>query len=46
MDESVRDIKIDRFVTGDQTKIYTITDKLTNKKFSFAIKTCVLPAGI
>jgi hypothetical protein len=41
-----RDLKIDRFTTGDNSKIYTITDKETGKRMSFAVRTCVLPAGI
>lgn len=32
--------------TSDQTKIYTLQDRLTERKIKFAIKTCVLPAGI
>lgn len=41
-----RDIKISRFVTSDQTKVYTVTDLSSGKKISFALRTCVLPAGI
>jgi hypothetical protein len=37
---------ITNFVTGDKTKVYTLTDKVTNKKINFAVKACVLPAGI
>lgn len=40
------DISIKRFVTSEQTKVYTLTDKLSSKEFNFAVKTCVLPAGI
>ncbi len=32
--------------TSDQTKIYTLRDRLTDREIKFAIKTCVLPAGI
>lgn len=41
-----RDIEIKKFVTSDQSKVYTITDVSSGKKLSFAIRTCVLPAGI
>jgi hypothetical protein len=41
-----RDISIDKFVTSDQTKIYNLKDRLTSKKFTFAVKSCVMPAGI
>jgi hypothetical protein len=41
-----RAIGIDRFMTSDQTKVYRVYDKETEKDFIFAIKTCVLPAGI
>jgi len=40
------DISIKRFVTGDQTKVYTLMDKTSEKKINIAVKTCVLPAGI
>jgi hypothetical protein len=40
------DIVIKRFVTSDQTKVYTLTDKTSTKEINFAVKTCVLPAGI
>jgi hypothetical protein len=39
-------IRVDRFVTSDQTKVYTILDKTREQEISFAVKTCVLPAGI
>ncbi len=32
--------------TSDSTKVYTLQDRLTDRKIKFAIKTCVLPAGI
>ncbi len=41
-----RDIAISRFMTGDQTKVYTLTNKDDGKQLSFAIRACVLPAGI
>jgi len=37
---------IEKFVTGDDAKIYTLTEIITNKKFKFAIKSCVLPPGL
>lgn len=40
------DVKIEKFSASDQTKIYTLTEKKTDKKIKFAVKTCVLPAGI
>jgi hypothetical protein len=39
-------IIISRFRASDQTKVYTISDRNTNKQLNFAIKTCVLPAGL
>jgi len=41
-----RDILISKFVTSDQSKVYTLTDKSSGKKLSFALRTCILPAGI
>jgi len=41
-----REIKISKFVTSDQTKIYTLKDRISGKEINFAVKTCVLPAGI
>jgi len=41
-----RDISIRKFVTGDQTKVYTIKDVDTSKQINIAVRTCVLPAGI
>jgi len=32
--------------TSDQTKIYSLKDRMTEREIKFAIKTCVLPAGI
>lgn len=40
------DVFIKIFVTGDGTKIYTLTDAETEKAVSFAVKSCVLPAGL
>jgi hypothetical protein len=39
-------IIIDMTRTSDSTKVYTLQDRLTDRKIKFAIKTCVLPAGI
>jgi hypothetical protein len=41
-----RDISIQRFMAGDQTKVYTVEDRDSKKQIKFAIRTCVLPAGI
>jgi hypothetical protein len=41
-----RDIQIDKFSASDQTKVYTLTDKNGGKSINFAVKTCVIPAGI
>jgi hypothetical protein len=41
-----RDIKISLFRTSEQTKVYTLTERNTEKSIKFAVKTCVLPAGI
>lgn len=32
--------------TSDQTKVYTLREKLHDREIKFAIKTCILPAGI
>jgi hypothetical protein len=40
------DILIERFRGGDQTKVYTLRDRLTGEEIKFAIRTCILPAGI
>jgi len=40
------EIIISRFITSDQTKIYTLTEEKSKKQIKFAVKTCVLPAGI
>lgn len=31
---------------SDQTKIYSLKDRMTDREIKFAVKTCVLPAGI
>lgn len=36
---------INKFRTGDSDTIYTITERISNKKFIFAIRGCVLPQG-
>jgi hypothetical protein len=41
-----RNIIINRFRGGDQTKVYILKDRLSNKEIKFAIRTCVMPAGI
>jgi hypothetical protein len=40
------DSKVYRFVTSDGSKVYTITDRISNSSIKFAVKTCVMPAGI
>ena len=40
------DIKIEKFSASDQTKVYTIIDRESEKNLDIAIKTCILPAGI
>ena len=40
------DIAVKRFSTSDSTKVYTLTDKATNKSVSVALNSCTLPAGI
>jgi hypothetical protein len=39
-------ISIKKFVSGEGTKIYTLTDRETGIKINFAVKTCILPAGV
>ena len=41
-----RELSITRDKTSDQTKIYTIEDQQTDKQIKFAVKTCILPAGL
>jgi hypothetical protein len=40
------DIKISKFMTGEGTRVYTLEDRETQKNIGFAVKTCVMPAGI
>ena len=40
------DSKVYRFVTSDGSKVYTVTDRVSNDSIKFAVKTCVMPAGI
>jgi len=40
------DIAIKVFKTSDGSKVYTLTDDKTEKQIKFAVKSCVLPAGI
>lgn len=40
------DIKLTLFRASDQTKIYTIEDRTSEKSMKIAIKTCLIPAGI
>ncbi len=44
--KSIPDPLILRDRTSDGTKIYTLTDKESDNKIKFAIRTCILPAGI
>ncbi len=38
--------KIDYFITSDNTKIYTLSDRASEKNISFAVKSCSLPGGV
>jgi hypothetical protein len=40
------EIMITRFRGGEQTKLYTLRHRNSNEEIKFAIKTCLLPAGI
>ena len=40
------EISIKKFSASDQTKVYTLIDKDSEKEIKFAVKTCVMPAGI
>ena len=40
------EIFIKRFRSGDQTKMYTLEDRATEESIKFAVRTCVIPAGI
>jgi len=37
--------KIEKFRMSDSTKIYTITEKSSGKKFVFAVRSCAIPPG-
>ncbi|MBR9704268.1 hypothetical protein GOV12_02565 [Candidatus Pacearchaeota archaeon] len=37
---------ISRIKTGDSDTIYRVGDRMTKKDFNFAVRSCVLPAGI
>lgn len=42
-----RDVKIERFRGGDSTKVYILNSSLNpQREIKFAIRTCVMPAGI
>jgi hypothetical protein len=41
-----RDIGIERFISGDHSKVYTLTHLDSNQTLRFAVKTCALPAGV
>jgi len=43
---SNKDIRIERFRGGDQTKVYSLGHRNSEEKIKFAIRTCVMPAGI
>ncbi len=36
---------IDKFRTGDSTTIYTVTDRDSEERFRFAVRSCVIPPG-
>lgn len=40
------EILVKRFRASDQSKIYSLLDRKTDKELKFAVKTCLLPAGI
>lgn len=39
-------VLISKFVGSDSTKVYTLKDRYTEEETKFAVKTCVMPAGI
>ncbi|MBM3247447.1 hypothetical protein FJZ17_02830 [Candidatus Pacearchaeota archaeon] len=41
-----KEVGIKRFVTSDGTKVYEVRDKASDKKINFAVRSCLLPAGI
>ena len=36
-------IGVEKFVTGDDTTVYTVIDRESNKNFRFAVRSCVVP---
>jgi hypothetical protein len=40
------EILIKRDSLSDQTRVYTLTERISQKEIKFAIRTCVLPAGL
>lgn len=40
------EILIKRDITSDQTKVYTLQERIGLKELNFAIRTCVMPAGL
>jgi hypothetical protein len=44
--QSNNEVIISTTRASDQTKIYSLRDRMTEREVKFAIKTCVLPAGI
>jgi len=41
-----RNIKVEKKMLSDGTKIYTLTDRITNDKFQFASRSVVWPEGV
>ena len=41
MDRENQDFQVKRFVTGNNEKVYTITEKDSGKEFNFAVRNCV-----
>ncbi|MBD3252136.1 hypothetical protein GF386_00200 [Candidatus Pacearchaeota archaeon] len=37
---------IKRFITGDSNTLYTIEERASGQKFTFAVRSCVLPPGL
>ncbi len=40
-----RNIKVEKIKQGDETKVYILTDRESNKRFMFAIKSIPIPPG-
>ena len=40
------DYDIRKFLTGDDVKIYTVKDLISEKDFEFAIRSCAIPPGL